>query len=482
MIPVKGGSSAPSEGWAIYLKKMMNRFRKSLAFKLTLMYSLLFTLAFVIVFSAIYYMLGRALSQNSRRELLDDSVEIIEAYGKGNIEALKKYISNEMEGDGPANKFIRVLDLDGHTVLSSAADLWGSLPIPKNSDLDRRRPVVRTVKIPRRPGHQARAVAFFVGNYIVEEMIPIERDVRLLARLRNAFGLGLLLTFLVAVPSGWFMARRSSRQIRGIDRVARSIAAGADLSRRVPLKGTNDELDHLAKTFNLMVERLEHFLRELNDMMDNTAHDFNTPLSRIRAMAETGLGTTSGEEIQGTLVQIMDECDRFLSLLNAVMDISQARTGILPLKKEELSANSLLLGVVGLYSGVAEERGIRLNVTSPRDERAVLFADKKRLSQAVSNILDNALKYSSSGDTVAVWTRSESGLTEIGVADSGSGIPEEEIPRIFERFYRLDTSRSTSGRGIGLSLAKAYVEAHGGTITVKSQPGKGSTFCIRIPV
>jgi signal transduction histidine kinase len=198
-------------------------------------------------------------------------------------------------------------------------------------------------------------------------------------------------------------------------------------------------------------------------------------------MAETGLGTTNHEEIQGTLVQIMDECDRFLSLLNAVMDISQARTGILSLKKESLPVKNLLLGVVGLYNGVAEERGIRFNITYPRDEKTVLFADKNRLGQALSNILDNALKYSSFGDTVALWTRTEPGFTEICVADSGPGIPEEEIPRIFERFYRLDTSRATSGRGIGLSLAKAYVEAHGGTITVRSEPGKGSTFCIRMP-
>ncbi len=460
----------------------MNRFRKSLAFKLAFIYSLLFALAFVLVFSSIYYTIGHALSQNTRSDLLDDSEEIVRAYQKGNIEALKDYISSEIKGDGPSNKFIRVFDADGHILLSSDAALWGHVPLPKHSDLDQGKPVVRAVGIPKRPGQEARAVAFFVGNHIVEEMVPVEGDVRLLARLRKAFGLGLLLTVLVAVPSGWIMARRSSEQIRGIDRVARSIAGSADLSRRVPLKGTDDELDHLAKTFNLMVERLEHFLRELHDMMDNTAHDFRTPLTRIRAMAEIGLGTTNHEEVQGTLVQIMDECDRFLSLLNAVMDISQARTGILPLKKEELLLKNLLLGLVDLYRGVAEERGIRLNVTCPRDKRAILFADKKRLSQALSNILDNALKYSSSGDTVALWTQTVPGFTEIGVADSGPGIPEGEIPRIFERFYRLDTSRSTSGRGIGLSLARAYVEAHGGTVTVKSELGKGSTFCIRVPV
>jgi signal transduction histidine kinase len=464
----------------MYSKKM-NRFRKSLAFKLTFLYSLLFTLAFVIIFSAIYYMLEKALFKNIKQDLLGDSVEIISVYRKGKIEALKGYISNEIEGDGPANKLIRVLDLDGHVVLSSDLALWGNLPLPKDSDLDPNSPVVWSVRIPKRPQIEARAMAFLVEKYVVQEAVPVEWNSRLLARLREAFGVGLLLTVLVAIPSGWFMARRSSAQIRGIDRVARSIAGSADLSRRVPLRGTDDEVDHLANTFNLMVERLERFLRELHDMMDNTAHDFKTPLTRIRAMAETGLAATNHEEIQGTLVQIMDQCDRFLFLLNAIMDISQARTGILSLEKKELRIKDLLVGILSLYSRVAEERGIRLNVTYPPNERANLFADKKRLSQAISNILDNALKYSSSGETVALWTRTEPGYTEICVADSGPGIPEEEIPRIFERFYRLDTSRSTSGWGIGLSLAKAYVEAHGGTITVKSESGKGSTFCIRVP-
>jgi signal transduction histidine kinase len=460
----------------------MHKFRKSLAFKLAFIYSVLFTLAFVIIFFAIYYMLEQALTQNTKKDLLDDSVEIVRTYKKGNIEALKTYISNEIEGDGPANKLIRVFDRDGHVVISSDIAFWGNLPVPSYPDLDRQRPVVRSVRIPKRPGLEARTVAFFVGKYIVEEAVPVEWDARLLARLRKAFGAGLLLTVLVAIPSGWFMARRSSEQIRGIDRVARSIAGSADLSRRVPLRGTEDELDHLAKTFNLMVERLEHFLRELHDMMDNTAHDFKTPLTRIRAMAETGLGTTNHEEIQGTLVQIMDECDRFLFLLNAIMDISQARTGILSLEKKELPAEDLLAGIGSLYSSVAEEKGIRLNITYPRDGALVFFADRKRLSQALSNIVDNALKYTPSGGTVAIWAHAEPGYTEICVADSGPGIPEEKIPRIFERFYRLDTSRSTPGRGIGLSLAKAYVEAQGGIVTVKSEPGKGSTFCIRVPV
>ncbi len=459
----------------------MRRLRKSFAFKLAFVYSVVFTLAFAVIFAAIYYMLEQALSQYTKKDLLDDSVEIMSAYRKGKIKALQGYISNEMEGDGPANKLIRVLDPDGHVVLSSDSALWGNLPLPKESDLDSNGPIVWSLRIPERPELKARAMAFLVGKYVVQEAVPVEWDSRLLARLREAFGVGLLLTVLVAIPSGWFMARRSSAQIRGIDRVARSIAGSADLSRRVPLRGTDDELDHLAKTFNLMVERLERFLRELHDMMDNTAHDFKTPLTRIRAMAETGLGTTNHEEIQGTLVQIMDECDRFLFLLDAIMDISQARTGILSLEKKEVPVRDLLVGILSLYSGVAEERGIRLNVAYPRDDELVLFADKKRLSQALSNIVDNALKYTSSGDTVAIWTRTEAGFAEICIADSGPGIPQEKIPRIFERFYRLDTSRSTPGRGIGLSLAKAYVEAQGGTIAVKSEPGSGSTFCIRLP-
>jgi signal transduction histidine kinase len=459
----------------------MRRLRKSFAFKLAFIYSVLFTLAFAVIFSAIYYMLEQALSQNTKKDLLDDSVEIISAYRKGKIEALQGYISNEMEGDGPANKFIRVFDPDGHIVLSSDAALWGNLPVPKDSGLDPNSPVIWSIRIPKRPELEARTMAFLVGKYVVQEAVPVEWDSKLLARLREAFGVGLLLTVLVAIPSGWFMARRSSAQIRGIDRVARSIAGSADLSRRVPLRGTDDELDHLAKTFNLMVERLERFLKELHDMMDNTAHDFKTPLTRIRAMAETGLGTTNHEEIQGTLVQIMDECDRFLFLLNAVMDISQARTGILSLEKKGVRVKDLLAGILSLYSGVAEERGIRLNVTCRSDEELVFFADKKRLSQALSNIVDNALKYTSPGGTVSIWTRTEAGFAEICVADSGPGIPREKIPRIFERFYRLDTSRSTPGWGIGLSLAKAYVEAQGGSIAAKSELGSGSTFCIRLP-
>lgn len=460
----------------------MDRFRKSLAFRLGFIYSLLFALVFVIVFSVIYLMVRNALLESVKRDLLGDVEELKEAYRKGGLVNLKNFIPDEIEDSGPSNKLIRVLDRGDHVLFSSDSSRWGSLALPDISTLYRSSPVVRTLGIPQRQGHKAQAVDFFAGGYIVEEAVPMKWISRAMSHLRDAFAFGALLTLLIALPIGWFMAKKNCTQIRRIDQVARSITLSTDLSRRVPLKGTDDELDHLAKTFNLMVERLESFLRELRDMMDNTAHDFKTPLARIRTMAETSLGIKNEEEVQGVLVQIMDECDGFLSFLNAVMDISQARTGGLLLEKEEISAKNLVAEIVGLYRGIAQDRRIILTVSFPDDGSFDLVVDRRRLGQALSNILDNALKYTSSGDTVDVQVRGHCSYVEISVSDTGPGIPEEEIPRIFERFYRLDASRSTPGRGIGLSLAKAYVEAHGGTIRVTSELGSGSTFYIILPV
>ncbi len=150
------------------------------------------------------------------------------------------------------------------------------------------------------------------------------------------------------------MTKKTLSKLREIDEVARRIADSKDLGQRVPLKGSGDELDHLATTFNLMLGRLEAFVKELSDMLDNAAHDFKTPLARIRAMAETSLSSHNLEQVTDTLVEIMNESDRFfLSILNAIMDISEARTGLLDLKIEAVSVGEIMAELEAAFSGVA---------------------------------------------------------------------------------------------------------------------------------
>ncbi len=454
----------------------MPRFAHSLVFRLTALYAALFSLAFLVIFAAIYYLIASAFMKATDEELREDRAEMEAAYRKGGIEALKAYIAQEMADGGPGEQWIGVFTPEGRVVAASDAGAWGDMPL----NVPQAMPAFETLPIPARPHLKARAITFPLGPYIVEEAVPMAWDAELLGRLRNAFLAGALLTLVLSIASGWFAAKRALAHIRRIDEVASRIATGNDLSQRVPLRDTGDELDRLAATFNAMLKRLEAFVRELSEMMDNTAHDFKTPLTRIRAMAESSLQNADPQEVRETLVQIMEESDRFLALLHAIMDISEAKTGLLALKRETFPVKALLEETEAFFQGLAKARGIRFEVTYPRRD-IPLFGDRRRILQALLNIADNAFKFTPPGGTIALWAEQTPRGVSLCVSDTGPGIPEEEIPRIFERFYRRDRARASPGRGIGLSLAKAFVEAHGGRIEVKSAPQAGSTFCIHLP-
>lgn len=461
---------------------MRPRFTKSLAFRLTSLYSALFSFAFVLVFVTIYSVVGKAIFKNTDDDLLEDVAEIREAYEKGGLSGLKEYIRAETEDDGPENLLLRIIGPDGAIIYSSDTSRWGEVSVLEKTGLTEEGPDFVNFTIPKRPQIKARSIIFRVKKYMVQEAVPLEWNLMLLGKLRQAIFVGAIMSILIAISSGWIMTKQALAKVKEMNEVARRIAWSNDLSQRVPLSGAGDEIDRLAATFNAMLDRLETFIRELSDMMDNTAHDFKTPLARIRAMAETSLQSQDLNAVHEAMVQIMDESDRFLSLLNAIMDISEARTGLISLKKEEVLVKDLLDEIASLFSVVSQAKGIKFNNVSHHDGEEKLFVDKRRILQALLNVLDNAFKFTPRGGTVALWYEKEDGWIAFHVYDTGPGIPEKEFNRIFERFYRHDNSRSSPGRGIGLSLASAYVEAHGGNISVKSILNSGSTFSIRLPI
>lgn len=459
---------------------MWGEFRKNLAFRLTFLHSVLFGIAFVLVFSVIYLWVGYVLLKNTDVDLLDDTKDFEEANAGGGMAGLVAYIDAEIEDNGPANMFLRAMRTDGNILYVSDNTQWGDIP-PLQAPSDPRVPAFRSFAIPERPGLSARSITFYVGDILMELAVPIEWEAGFMAELRHAFSIGVAFTLILAVSIGWFMANRSLSGMKEIEKVARSIAGSTDLGKRVPLKGSGDELDSLAATFNLMLGRIESSVRELSDMMDNIAHDLKTPLARIRVMAETGIEGRDVEDARGSLVQIMDEVDRFHAILNAILDISEARTGLLQLVTAKVDVRDLLDDAEKLFADAAKAQAIHFHVSPPVDPMPI-EVDRGRIMQALLNILDNAFKFTPAGGAVFLRAWVGEGLAHICVSDTGVGIPKGEISKIFERFYRSDRSRSGAGRGIGLSLARAFVEAHGGSITVESEVGRGSTFCIRLPI
>ena len=296
---------------------------------------------------------------------------------------------------------------------------------------------------------------------------------------REHFGTALVAVILFSTLVGHFIARRALSGVQSVMRTAEAITGG-ELHRRVPVKGRNDEVDRLAETFNTMLEHIEALVRSMKEVNDNIAHDLRSPIARIRGVAELALtGTDAAEERLSMAGGIVEECDRLLTMINTMLDISEAETGMAGLAMEDVDMNLIAQEEVGLFEPVAEDKDITIDLKTQGP--VYILCDRQKLQRVIANLLDNAIKYTPSGGKITVAVSVDNNCTLITVSDTGMGIPEEDLPHIYERFYRGEKSRSETGNGLGLSLAQAFLKAHRGTIEVKSRLTMGSSFIVKLP-
>jgi heavy metal sensor kinase len=275
------------------------------------------------------------------------------------------------------------------------------------------------------------------------------------------------------------MARRAVSGVEEITRTAQGISAGT-LGKRVPVKGRGDEIDQLAMTFNQMLDRIQTLVTEIRQMGDNIAHDLKSPLTRIRGSAEVTLTTgRSLAEYEGMAAGAIEECDRLLSMINTMLMISRTEAGVEKPAREAIDLAALVREACELFGSPAEDKGLTLRCTVP--EPCGIVGDHRMIQRLIANLLDNAVKYTPAGGQVEVTVSREGGGAVVTVSDTGIGISPADLPRIFDRFYRCDRSRSVAGTGLGLSLARTIARAHGGEITVASRPGEGSVFTVTLP-
>jgi signal transduction histidine kinase len=258
---------------------------------------------------------------------------------------------------------------------------------------------------------------------------------------------------------------------------AEEITNGA-YDRRVQIKGRYKEIERLGATFNRMLDRIQSLLNSMKEINDNIAHDLRSPLTIIRGVAEMSLlKGKSVDDYKDMAASTIEECDTLIGMINTMLDITEAEAGVNGIKAEEFELVTLVREACELFRPITEEKKINLKTDLP--ESLTFKSDRKKMQRIVTNLLENAIKYTPEDGTVAVSALAQNGEIRIEFEDTGIGISESDLPHIFERFYRCDRSRSQSGVGLGLSLVKAYTESINGTIHVESTLNEGSIFALR---
>ena len=284
----------------------------------------------------------------------------------------------------------------------------------------------------------------------------------------------------VALLIARWVARGMTQPLRDMAQAARRMEAG-DYSRRVHTD-SRDEVGQLAVAFNRMSSELESLERLRRDLVANVSHELKTPISALRAHLENLLDGVEHPDPE-TLQIMLAQSERLGRLVDELLELSRLESGDVPLERERVALAPLVAQVVSEIEVARSDRRVRLDDAVPQDLPPV-FADRERVHQVLFNLLDNAVRFTPTGGLVTVTASAHNGSIDVAVADTGPGIAAEHLPRVFERFYRVDASRSRDdgGTGIGLAIARSVVEAHGGRIWAESEPGKGSTFTFELPV
>jgi signal transduction histidine kinase len=430
-------------------------------------YATLFVGGALAIVSLTYYLTASSLAQRDQQIINAKLGEYASAYARGGVQGLADMVRDEQR-TAPERLFVRIANRGAEAVVLSMPDGWD----PSTLEIG--------------------ALRLSDGT-LVQVGKSTEARGDLLARFRAVLGLVTLSIVVIALTGGFLATRSAVIPIRRLTQAVRRIIRTGRTDARVPLvggPGSDDALDELTTLFNAMLDKIEGLVDAMRGALDNVSHDLRTPLTRLRGTAEIALASPPDmDRYREALADCVEESDRVLVMLNTLMDISEAESGTMQLHREPVALADVVAYALDLYRDVAEAKGVEVRLKPEERVRlkpdttvdaVVVNADRTRLEQVVANLIDNAVKYTPAGGRVELEVGREGDDAVLRVRDNGIGIPADELPRVWDRLFRGDRSRAERGLGLGLSLVKAVVGAHDGTVAVTSEPGQGSVFEIRL--
>lgn len=457
---------------------------RTIGFKLSLWYSGFFILSACLLFGLAYVFLSQTLERDDQQAISSQLEEVSRIYAIGGMDRVKQELKLSKKYRKRAPFFFRFATGDNTTRKIFFPGQWDEFRVSKLEVVEPKKE--EWILVPsedRNAGYRLEVGSARLpdGSWLQVGLSTEERR-RVLNRFLESFIYIVGFLLLTGVLGGYYLSRRALRPVRHLIQTMRFVESG-HMDARVPHPGASDELGDLVRIFNRMLSRIESLVDGMKSSLDQVAHDLRTPMTRMHNIAESAL--RSGEDpdqYKRALQDFVEESDRILKMLNTLMDISEAETGVMSLDIQPVRMGDLLDTVAEVYDYVAEEKGQGIEVRGDGD--IWVEADYNRMSQALANLLDNAIKYTPSGSSpLIVEVREEESEVVLSVSDPGQGIEATELSRIWDRLYRggRGGDRTDKGLGLGLAQVRAIVRAHKGWVDVSSQKGAGSTFRIHLP-
>jgi two-component system heavy metal sensor histidine kinase CusS len=467
----------------------VSRLWGTLAFRLTAGYAVagLFLVFFATV--SLYLVLVSELDKSTDL-FLADKVHVLRTMLRerpDDWDALREEVELESAARRYEQFYIRLLD-ERNTPLLMTPGMADQLDLAQLANQTQSRPA-RNIRMKGRDGRAFRVTSASAPvrspatqTDTIQIAIDISQKEGLLARYRFWFWAILLVTFVIFPLVGYKIARRGIRPVEEMATTARHITS-TNLRERILPEGYPFELASLASTFNQMLDRLEESFERISRFSADIAHDLRTPVNNLRGEAEVALARArSAGEYREVIESFLEEAVRLSDLIGDLLFLARSESPLTHLRREPVDVGELLGGVQEYYEASAADGGVSLT-TTVADKPVIAELDRTLLQRAVGNLVSNALANTPPGGAIVMGTRADPSTICIEVSDTGVGIPVEALPKVFDRFFRVDSSRSqgSGGTGLGLAIVQSIVQLHGGNVQIWSQPGQGTRVTLHMP-